>query len=144
LAAVEQQSQEFNLPFIKSVSFWANVLKFQFKLCHLAFKVRVLRDQLGYLAFERNNLVRKQRELLLLKINYIFFDSGISESLRDAAHDLLPVHAEPVDQDLPAHDNSIIRQVCNKIVYVDSWQSVTLTKRLSIKSSALPTPSLPR
>src|SRR5205823_5810412 len=99
------------------------------------------RKQNRVLAFQRHDLLCKQSELLLLKINYIFFDSGISERIYEAASDFLPVHAEPVDHSPNASDNPIIRQVCNKIVYVDSWQSVTLTKRLSIKSSVLPNQS---
>ena len=141
VAVMEQQLQEFNLHVVESARFGAKAIKFQFKICHLSLKVRNLHHQVRFLAFEHGNLVRKQTELLLLKINYIFFDSGISECLRDAACDLLPVHAGSVNQNPNSSDNPIIRQVCNKIVYVDSCQTVTLTKRLSIKSSALPSPS---
>src|SRR5439155_3803474 len=115
----------------------AKALKLLFKLCDLYLKVRSLRFRFLKLTSENCDLVSKYSDLLLLKINYIFFDSGISKRIYDATRDLLPVHIETVNQEADASYNPIIRQVCNKIVYVDSWQTVTLTKRLSIKSRKL-------
>src|SRR5438034_7263042 len=138
---LREKLQELNSSFVESARLWAKALKLLLKVCHFFFEVRRLRFRYLKLTSENCNIVSKYSDLLLLKINYIFFDSGISERIYDAARDLLPVHTETVDQNHNGDGNPIIRQVCNRIVYVDSWQTVTLTKRLSIKSSTLPTPS---
>jgi hypothetical protein len=88
---IKQQFEDLFRSLFKSALFWAKALKFQFKVCELRLKVRSLRLRHLKLVRENVNLVRKQTELLLLKVNYIFFDSGISERLADAARDLLPV-----------------------------------------------------
>ncbi len=126
--------QNLILNSVESFRAWSKVLKRFFEVYNLCLKRRSLRFRYLKLTSENQILFSKYCDLLVLKINYIFFDSGISERVCEAARDLLPeldmpVHAEQVDQ--------IIRQVCNQIVYVDSWQTVTLTKRLSIKSSKL-------
>ncbi len=82
--ALEKQFQELNLRFIERARFWAKAIKFLLKVCHLRLKLRSLRFSYLKLSAENSNLSRKQCELLLLKINYIFFDSGISERLYDA------------------------------------------------------------
>src|SRR6266498_3344272 len=133
--------QNFNRRFVESTCLWLRALKLLLKVCYLFLEVRRLRFRYLKLTSENRNLVSKYSDLLLLKINYIFFDSGISERIYDVARDLLPVHTETVNQEADASYNPIIRQVCNTIVYVDSWQTLTLTKRLSIKSRMLPNPN---
>src|SRR6266446_1837813 len=81
LTMLIEELQEFSLHLIESARFWAKAINLLFKVCYLRLKLRSLRFR--YLKFSAENidLSRKQCDLLLLKINYIFFDSGISERI---------------------------------------------------------------
>src|SRR5207248_1740133 len=77
---------------------------------------------------------------------FVYQPFQLVKVLRDAAH----IVSETITRNKTVREsheyfrllqNSIVRQVTNVIVYVDSCQTVTLTKRLSIKSSALPNQS---
>jgi len=51
------------------LALWARASKLLIKVCYLLLKVRILR-------FQRRNLLRKQSDLLLKKIDYVFAQTG--------------------------------------------------------------------
>jgi IS1 family transposase len=97
----------------------------------LRLKATYLRLQRRYLSFRLLKTVKRKRKTFANYLRYRQVLDRVSGNFQHA-------HIQALEQELSVPYNPIIRQVCNKIVYIDSWQSVTLTKRLSIKSSALP------
>ncbi|PYJ69354.1 MAG: hypothetical protein DME75_11240 [Verrucomicrobia bacterium] len=128
----KQKFQKPDSTFFESVLLWTQAIELLLKVSYLLFKVRVLRLQ-------RRNLVRKQRDLLFQKINYVFAQSGSSRDANGILGNVLWTHGnQEVDQTERGSGKPIFRQLSTIMLCIESCQNATPTKKLSIKLSTLP------
>src|SRR5437899_5173862 len=87
----KRSRRKFSAPSSSRPRFWTKAINLSLKVCYLLFKVRVLR-------FQRSNLLRKQRNLLLQKINYVLTKGGGCGQSSDFFRSIERTHNQEIDQ----------------------------------------------